>query len=460
MAQKEIILEKDENRGYKFIFSTGEITTVTRAGNEITAHACTCGKNYCAHLAASLFFLQKNLLNETSINGRDNLLKQPDLFARYRTRIRKQRMEDSFSAELKRLLRQKDGFYFALAALCELSRQQGYEREVQEVLTKIRAVALRETLAAEKQDALQKALLLLLSPGYFRQGAYRIILPYALQNCKQISVIKEARSKLEKRKGSSQLITGIDEKEIALAHLRICEEKINGRKISSSEKTAAYFIALARNYLLRSNKIKAADVLKDGYQRLSKNRDLKITDYLEKSIALAAEAKDHALEAELIKEIFIRDLFIKPFFLERIKKIINKSDQRRFADELMEKIKNQSDSFDKHYHLLYSQKRFAEAMQLISGHKNKFRYANETVLQMKELNENTLDIYVKQFCLAILSAPETHFQKRIFQNALLFLNRLESEKRNEVMQRMLEGLPKHSYMYQQISAQLVVNLQA
>jgi hypothetical protein len=470
LVQKGGINSKASTAGTRvYSFPAGEITRVTRKGDKITYFKCSCSEKYCAHLAAVLFNFQNELLGKLSEEKRTSSNRTPDLFLKYRKLVKQHQEgliknktdERSFLNEINGLLKRKeDSFHITVAIFCGLDPEFSGCNNILEVCRSRLKKALANEPDHNKLHVLQEAALSLVSaPKYFSRGNYLFIIPYVAKYSTDISFIIELRQKLERRKTPQQSFTALDEKMIALNHLLIAEERITGRKIGSADKTAAYYIALAEQYILSNAIRKAVKVLNDGRNNLRKKNPLQFSGYLEKAIELSVLAADHATEAILIKDLYVHELYVKPYYIERIKNLPNPK-QELLVNEIISKIKARPESFDRHYYLLISQERFTEAAQLIDLHPNKFRYANELALLMPVVNEKFLAIYIKQFCSAILAAPETHFQKRILQNSLQFLNKLDHDRRIKIMRNILEKLPKHGYVYQQISAQVTANLQA
>lgn len=443
-----------------FDFPTGEEVVISRVGDNITSFSCSCGKKSCEHLAAAFFHLQKHLLTDL-LPGKIRGKKVPNPFRENRSFFVQNRklFEKKIINVLEfqrlialRLKKSSDIFFIRLAMVSELSLVK--EKEIAEMVRvnreKLERI-LEKIPSPEEVKAIEDASLVSVSTaGYFNTGIFSFLVPYGCLKTKDGSFLDSLESKLLKRKSKQQGISSLDPKEIALSTVVLGRERLAGKKPGPAVKSAEFYAALATFKLCAGQGLKASQSLREGYQKLVKKKPVNFTGYLEFAVDFASKTGNVNTELFFIRALLSAELFVNPVYFERINILLDKKGRQVFVDEVINKIKLEAGSFDKHFHLLLSQQRYDEALRLLDSNDGKFRYCAELMTRMlPNISEQAIIVYLKQFVSAIKDAPETHYQKRIFQNALTFLNQLPSHRRVEILQKMASELPAHSFLKQQ-----------
>jgi len=133
--------------------------------------------------------------------------------------------------------------------------------------------------------------------------------------------------------------------------------------------------------------------------------------------------------------------------------LINEKERHEFYDEIIEEIKkSHHETFDKLSVLLLMEERYEELIKEISKQQNKFWLLNEVAVKMLPYyNEMLFKVFVKQFHSSLNVASDTYYQKRIFNEARKYIDKLPGEQKEKLLKAIASGLGGKSYLRNLIS---------
>ncbi|MBA3680821.1 MAG: hypothetical protein H0W73_06595 [Bacteroidetes bacterium] len=472
-SNKIEILNKESNRSFTFLIHSkpaGEISLQIRSG-KIINYKCSCySKNYCEHLAAALFYLQKEVVEfikpVTKNKKKQSKAKKGILencLSSIKTvlkpfveidKLKAQQINEickKIDIEKEKRVFVKQEFYFHLAIILELPKLSNfnyYEREnklhdlVKNSQQKIKQYLSEKPTVIEKEAVIEAAKYSVRSQANFRGGAFSLLIYYALGFIKDKNDLDLLKGQLKKRTQSKNRQDQTDRKLIAEIQISVLQANFLGKTYSLKEHTNTIELPIALAELeFRESKIgKGFTVLAQYAQQLKTKNINKYLDLISEILGIAKEKNNKKTEIEFLEEKFVFGYVIDETELNYFFDLIGES-RKQAADQLLTRLKNESRfyTFDKIALLLMNQNRSNELMEEIKREKNKFRVLN-TIAPKIFPDNDFIKLYVKHLAQAITEAKFHYFQQEVFNSARIYLDGLPLEPRTNVVIALKEKM--------------------
>lgn len=470
-ANKLELLNKTSNTSFTFLIHTkpsGEIFLQLKTG-KIINYKCFCrNKKYCEHLAACIFYLQKEVFEFISPTAKkekkqktikkhilENCLNKIKLILKPFAedgKLKTQQINEickKVYLESENALFMKQEFYFNLAIILELPKISNFnsfdrENKLQNLfnnsIQKIKQHLNGRPTAKEKEAVIEAAKYSVKSQPNFRTGAFSLLICNASVFIKDKNDFEFLKGQLKKRSLNKNRPDQIDRKLIAELELAIMHSKLLNKvySVKNYASTIELPIALAELEFCRKKNEKGFKILAQNAFELKKKNINAYLDLVEEILNFAKETKDTRIEIEFLQEKFIYGFFIDEnelnYFFE-----LNEKKREQAAEQLLMKLKTESlfYTFDKIAVLLLKQNKVNELLEEIKKEKNKFRILNK--IASKILPDNDfIKIYIKHLVQAITEAKFPYFQEQVFNLARPYIDNLPIEQRN-ILLKLLKG---------------------
>ncbi|MCW3078499.1 MAG: hypothetical protein JWO32_3108 [Bacteroidetes bacterium] len=373
------------------------------------------------------------------------------------------KMNGPFIFEIRNFLRSKASSYFThLAFLNESMNVTKLKREERVELDRLleRSKSFLQQQIIKGLDVKQTEALLLTtlnslsSEKKFKSNLFYFLIPniaLIVDDKKELAKIKTALASREWRDlypGSQNL------KLIALNHLIRKELSITDKHARKKENIHASeeYVAMAQREFFLQKPAKAFKILQTGLEKISQKKPANFLSYLEYIITKARELKKPEKEIFYTRHLIINVPHIESSYLSRIKELMNEATRKNYINEIISVIKqSHHNTFEKISDLLMSENRFDELIKEISKQNNKFTLLNDIAIKkFPEFDDNLFKVYARQFQNAIAQATETHYQEKIFSNAINYIDKLPVEERTGLLKEIVKGISKHGYIRSRI----------
>ncbi|MBL7919195.1 MAG: hypothetical protein JNJ40_02710 [Bacteroidia bacterium] len=453
------LLNKTANAFFNFLIYSkpgGEIFLQIKGG-KIIKYNCFCvNKNYCSHLAAVIFYLQKEMFetirplqkSERSYakkNQTENYINKLKYDLKPFVNINKLKTQD-VNDILKRIDLEKENsiffkqeFYFHLAIILELPKFPAFnytdhdnklhaQFKISE--QKLKQLPAKKLTIKEKEAVIEAAKYSIRSQANFRAGVFSLLIAYACVIIKDQNELEFLKNQLKKRSLSKNRTEHLDRKLISELQLLITHSKFLHKKFSIKDynSTIELPIALAELEFCKNKNEKGFEILIENAEVLKENK-AKYLAMVEEIVNIAKEKKQSKIELEYLQEKFIYGFVIDENELNHFFEL-NKKNEDHVANELLQRLRTESPfyTFDKIAVLLINQNRLSELVEEIKKEKNKFRILNS--ISHKILPDNDfIKLYVKHLSQAITEARFPYFQQEILNLARTYIDKLSIEPR-------------------------------
>jgi len=466
------LLNKAANGSFIFLAHKpgGEFSLQIKAG-KINSYKCFCEKKNCEHLAAGIFYLQKELVEfirpgkrsankkqkkgtskntilESSISRIKNQLKPFAVLDKLKSAqineiIKKISYEQSNASDLKQL------FYFDLAIILEVPKlsvfnNTGIENKLEGIVIKSKKRTeqlFSKSSTAEKLAVIEASKHSLRSQNNFRTGTFSFLMPYACLYCKDKNDLELLKQQLKKRSQAKNRLTSIDRKLIAELQLSIAYSKLFGRVYSLKEhqNTIELPIALAELEFCRSNNSKGFKILKQYAQQLKIKNINKYLDLLDEMICFSKEKNSTSNMKEFLLGKFIYGYVINEIELDQFF-TLHKDEVIDAAEALLiKRLKSESVfyTFEKLAVVLLHRGRMTDLINEIKKENNKFKLLNS--IAGKVFSDDTfIKLYAKHLSQAITEARFPYFQEQVFNLARIYIDNLKPEQRRSLLKLLKE----------------------
>jgi hypothetical protein len=468
---------------YYFVFTSLPVAEVRLKvnGDTLVHSVCTCGKIYCAHLCACLFYLAGEKLNLSNQSA------TPRLQLKFQTATAFNKLRKAFAKLVKRELRtgnhkhssesmagveklirefsllhsDSSELLLHLVFLTEFCDLFVYRKSINETVSEnplikscnaLSRLVRRGLSAEEKRAWLASTELCLSNNKKFNSGLYIYLIVYLDLIGADADQLESIKNVLARRKINRYYQQQLNMKTIAQYMLGEQQMKLSGSKamllpeLVSPEQS----IAIAELYFRDGQTVKGLKVLRKDYEKIKEASPINFVDYLQYLIK-TSNTKGHVeLELFFIKEIIIHDYFIPAIYLERLRDLLSEQDRKTFIDELIEIVKRQIPeiSLDKLFQILESEERWDEMLRELNRYDNKFRFVNRVALgKLPEYSDFLFKIYLKHFVNGLYEARELHHQKQIFEMARNYFDRLPPMVAKKLVASALEKISKNNFIY-------------
>ncbi|MDP1802374.1 MAG: hypothetical protein Q8L81_13535 [Bacteroidota bacterium] len=483
------LINRAESNSFTFLIhgkTSGEISIRIKTG-KILSYTCYCNnKNYCEHLAAANFYLQQEILkfekpskkfNKPEPTKKDALKKhslqkhQNNIKTIIKPFLAISKLKNTQISEIyKRINFEQSGasafrqqFYFHLAIILELPKLSNFNYvDKENVLSDLTKNSLKEIEsyfvkgldAVERIAFIDAARYSVRSQSNFSTGFFSFLISRASVLIKDKNDLEDLKAKLKKRKQNRNRLDPIDRKSIAEIQLSIMLAKLNNKTYSlkNYESTIELPIALAGLEFCMNRNDKGFAVLKQYSEKIKRNQFNKYHDLINEILIFAQEKNNQKIEAEFLIEKFIYGFVIDENELERFLEI--EKDPKEKVEQLIIQLKAHSVfyTFEKIAVVLLHQNRLDELIEEIKKEKNKFRLLHKVAVQkFPDYDTKLTDLYVNHLVQAITDAKFPYFQEQIFNMAKQYLNRLHTEVREKMLEKMKEKLMYDRHMLAYIS---------
>ncbi len=464
------LLNKTGTTFFNFLIHSkpgGEISLQLKAG-KIISYTCFCEKKfYCQHLAAAIFYLQKedfelvkpiqkrksprikksilqNYLNE--IKG----LLKPDVKENKAKGPQLNDLLKKIHIEKEKAVFLKQQFYFDLSIILELPKLSGFnysekENKLHELFQKtkqeINILLAGKISNKEKEALIEAAKHSVRSQPNFRTGVFSSLISYACVFIKDKNDFGILKDLIKKRSLNKNRLEQTDRKLIAELQLSIMHAKLLNKtySIKNFKSTIELPIALAQIEFCKGKNVKGFKILLQHADNMKKNSN-KYLDLVEEILRFAKEKQNKIIEEKYLPEKFIQGLFIEENELNYFFELVGKKSEQA-TDDLLRRLKSESKFYtlDKIAVLLLNQNRSIQLLEELKREKNKFRIMNELALKMLPDNE-FIKLYVKHLSQAITEAKFPYFQEQVLNSARNYIDKLETEQRNFLLRALKEKM--------------------
>ncbi len=469
-TNKVELLNKTGTTFFNFLIHekpSGEISLQLKAG-KITSYTCFCdNKNYCEHLAAAIFYLQKedfelvkpiqkrrsprikksilqNYLNEIKVFLKPGVKKNKSNGLQLNDLLKKIHIEKEKAVFLKQQ------FYFDLSTILELPKLNGFnysekENKLYELFQKTKQ-EVNTRLAGkpsnkEKEALIEAAKYSVRSQPNFRTGVFSSLIPYACVFIKDKNDFEILKDFIKKRSLNKNRLEQTDRKLIAELQLSITHAKLLNKtySIDNFTSTIELPIALAQIEFCKGKDEKGFKILVQHAENMKKDSN-KYLDLVEETLRFAKEKKNKSIEEKYLQEKFIQGLFIEENELNYFFELVGKKSEQA-TDELFKRLKSESKFYtlDKIAVLLLNRNRSMQLFEELKREKNKFRIMNELASKMLPDNE-FIKLYVKHLSQAIAEAKFPYFQEQVLNSARNYIDKLDAELRKFLLRSLKEKM--------------------
>lgn len=470
-ANKLELLQKTSNTAFNFLIFTKpavEISLQIKA-EKILKYNCSCkDRSYCEHLAATIFYLQKEVfeyipaLKEDRRKTRnkksvfENCLNKIKIALKPFNDVNKPKAQQineivkKMDIERENAVFFKEDFYFHLAIVLELPKMACFsysnkENKLQELVKRSRKI-IRQRLAGtpsaiEKEMIIEAAKLSLRSQPNFKAGVFSFLVCYATIFIKDKKDFEFLKSQLKKRSLNKNTLEDIDRKLIAELQLSIMHSKLLNKTYSVKNyiSTIELPIALAELEFCNGKDEKGFKILTQSAESLKKNTN-KYLDLVEEILRFAKERENVIIENVYLEKKFIYGFFIDENDLNYFFKL-NEARIEEATSHLLERLKTESlfYTFDKMAVLLLRQNKINDLLEEIKKEKNKFRTLNAIANKILP-DSDFIKLYIKHLSQAITEAKYPYFQEQIFNLARTYIDTLPNEQRNSLLKLFKEKM--------------------
>ncbi|MES2681349.1 MAG: hypothetical protein V4635_15750 [Bacteroidota bacterium] len=447
MREQRILLQQRlPNNSFHFLIDNQFDLFVKKRGEKILSYTCFCYEQpFCAHLAAALFYLQKDILSLTSVDKTKKLNagahKKADNFKRLR--VNTSSAEDGGKSEKGTFLFCVDRVYNMLGPYLQLDRLS--QKQINTIHLKM--VELLDSAAVlshpgehsaghrnrpglfNLQLALacclplifnlrmlgEESLLLGLFENNFKKldhsyragllkieqqnwfasvllaakiknrvgaEAFDFLLPRALCFIKKETDFDRLETLAAKRKTESNIPGQFDKAAIAKMQVAIARKK-SGSPVRHFTDTPEFVIARAELLFCSSKTDKAFKMLGDFFEKVKKEFPRQLHAYLDYLMLRAKEYHQSNIELKYLKESMVFGLYINPAHLNRFFELQPMKTCGPEIDKMVSRIIQLSGdhSLDKLPALLLRDGRPDALLPFIKRHRNKFKLLHAIALQ-------------------------------------------------------------------------------
>jgi hypothetical protein len=466
------LLNKTGNTLFTFLIRdpNGELSLNIKTG-EIIAYNCFCNKKNCEHLAAAIFYLEKEIIEfikplkklkgnkrkekkgnlQIYIDRLKNLLKPFISLNKLKALqvneiIKRMDQEQMLATSLKHLV------YFDLATIIELPKlsifnSTGSENKLEYILInakrKIRQQLSKNKNSLEKDAVIEAAKESLRSQNNFRTGSFSFLISFASVFIKNKADFDELKQQLKKRNQNKNRLEAIDRKLIAELQLSIMQAKLSDKtyNLKDHQDTVELPIALAELEFSRSRNDKGFKVLTQYSQSIKSKNVNKYLDLVNEVLIFAKEKNNISAETEFLQEKFVYGYVIDEKELQHFFDLQKGKDDGIAAQLLLTRLNNESVfyTFEKSAIVLLQQGKITELVDEIKKENNKFRLLNKIASKVFP-DEAFIKLYTKHLSQAITDAKFPCFQEQIFNLARVYLDGLPLEPRKNILKLLKEKM--------------------